>query len=237
VQEYVPQQTQTTSITDIANMRDYKRRNSILSYATGLLKLAVIYEHQEVADYLRSQGAVMPTDNEGKSHRSPEEEILTHLTEFFECKPLPLSITEIVLASVPMKVHIFPPVKRRRKTTVFVSSGLIEYALVVPDGEEEYQFAEYFIEIPGDISSENGWKKEENIWTIIWLKLIARYPHENGTYYGEQQIVTQEMIPELKTPDGRYCSARVERVPELDMIMSQDGRLIRYYRITPIKKV
>lgn len=197
------------------------------------LKQAVRYDHQEVADYLRSLGAVMPEEEE-RPPQTPAEEMLADLTNYFEGKPLPLSMTEIVPASVPMRVHTFPPVEGIRENTVFVTSGLIEYVLTVPEGEEIYWYAEYFIEMPG------AWpvKKaelcmEENFWPIRWLKAIGRYPHEQETYYGVKTTVTSEMIPELTTPDGKYGSALVERCQDMTFRVTQDQRLVIYYRITP----
>jgi hypothetical protein len=191
--------------------------------------------NHEVTKYLRSQGAVWIED-EKNSVLNPTDEQMKNLSQYFRSKPLPLGLTEIVPASVPLMVHIFPPKRKKRDTTVFITSELIEYALIVPETKEEYQFAEYFIEMPGKWATiEEALAKKENIWSITWLKAISRYPHENETYYGEKKVVTPKMIPSLKTPDGRYNSAKVERVPELDMVMSKDGRFVIYYQITPIE--
>ena len=199
------------------------------------LKWAVIEGHHEVADYLRSKGAVMVKDEKNPTPE-PAEELLDDLSRHFKGKPLPLSITEIVSASVPLAVHVFPPVKRKRKNTILVTSGLIEYALVVPKGKEEYMYAEYFMEMPGDWSLTNEMlDQDEYFWPVAWLKAIGRYPHEHETYYGEKKTITQKMIPELTTPDGVYHSALVERCKDINLYVSQDGRRVVYYRITPLE--
>jgi len=201
------------------------------------LKWTVEKEYHEIADYLRSLGAVMPVGEEMPDIiPGPEEELLAALSKYFKGKPLPLGITEIVPASVPMMVHIFPSVKGKRKNTIFVTSGLIEYALAVPKGKKKYMFAEYFIEMPGDWPvKDKDLEQEKNLWPISWLKAISRYPHEEETYYGEKAIVDIKMIPSLTTPDRRYHSAQVERVPELDTTVSQDGRSVIYYCVTPLE--
>ena len=200
---------------------------------SNALEWAVSKKHKEIEDYLRSLGAVL-VKNKKVSLPEPVDEQLKDLSVYFHGKPLPQGLTQIVQASVPMMVHIFPPVEGKRKNTVFVTSDLIEYALIVPQGQEEYMFAEYFLEMPGWPITDEALKQEEYFWPIRWLMAIGRYPHENETYYGEEATITSEMIPELKTPDGRYNSAKVERVPALNMVMSKDGRSMVYYRVTPL---
>jgi len=197
------------------------------------LKMAVQEGHHEVADYLRSKGAVMPEEVDIPP-RNPEEEVIEALSDYFKGKPEPLGSTEIVPTSVPLIVRIFPPVKGKRKNTVFVTSGLMEYALVVPKGKTKYRFAEYFIEMPGTwpVTSKDL-QRDENFWPISWLNAIGRYPHENETYYGEKKTVKSAKIPELTTPDGAFDSARVERVSDLN-IQTSDGRNVLIYRVTPL---
>ena len=196
------------------------------------LKWAVLDGQHEVADYLRSQGAVMPEEKE-MPPTNPDEELLTDLSRHFKGKPLKFGLGEIVPASVPMMVYIFPPVKGKRKNTIFVSSGLIEYVLEVPKGQEKYRYAEYFIEMPGAWPvKDKDLEQEKNFWPIRWLKAISRYPHEQTIYYGDKAIVDAKMIPTFITPDGKYDSALVERCEDLTLRVS-DGRLVIYYRITP----
>ena len=101
-------------------------------------------------------------------------------------------------------------------------------------GKEKYWYAEYFIEMPGTWSVEgDDLYQEKNVWPIIWLKAIGRYPHEQETYYDEKTTVTSVMIPELTTPDDKYNSALVERCQDMTFRVTQDERLVIYYRITP----
>jgi len=196
------------------------------------LKWAVIEGHDEIADYLRSKGAVMLED-EAQVALDPTDEVIEFLSDYFKGKPLPLGIMEIVPASVPLSVRIFPPVKRKRKNTFFVTSGLMEYALNVPKGKECYCFAEYFIEMPGDWpTTDEALSQEKYFWPISWLKAIGRYPHEKETFYGEKKTVKSSQIPALVTPDGEYDSALVERVSDLS-IQTSDGRNVLVYRVTP----
>ena len=211
----------------------YTYRHTSNNEQFNALKWAVTEGHHEVADYLRSLGAVMPEETEMPPSCSTEE-LLADLSRYFNGKPLKFGLGEIIPASVPMMVHIFPPVKGKRKNTIFVTSGLIEYELVVPEGQEKYWYAEYFLEMPGAWHvKDKDLEQEKYFWPIRWLKAISRYPHEQATYYGDKAIVDTIMIPTLTTPDGKYDSALVERCEDLTLQVS-DGRSVIYYRITPM---
>jgi len=201
------------------------------------LKWAVEREYHAITRYLHSLGAAMPEEDKGKPLHppTPTEELLADLSEHFGGNPLKFGISEIVPASVPMMVHVFPPVKGIRKNTIFVTSGLMDYALPVPDGQEIYCFAEYFIEMPGTWPvKDKDLEQKKNFWPIMWLKAIGRYPHEQETYYGNKAVVDAKMIPMLKMPDDKYSSALVERCEYLTLRVTQDGRVVIYYRVTPI---
>ena len=208
----------------------YIHRDSKERY--NALKWAVIEDFQEIADYLRSLGAVMIEDEE-RPPQNPSEELLADLTSYFGRKPLKFGLGEIVSASVPLTVHIFPHMEH--ENTIFVTCGLSEYALPIPDDKELYCFAEYFIEMPGAWPvKDKDLEQEKYFWPIRWLKAIARYPHEKKTYYGDKTTVDTKMIPSLTMPDGKCSSALVERCEDLTLRVSQDGRLVIYYRITPL---
>ncbi|MDR3108866.1 MAG: ankyrin repeat domain-containing protein [Planctomycetaceae bacterium] len=196
------------------------------------LKWAVLNGYDEIAAYLKSKGAVWIEDEPGDPS-TPEESMLQFLSEKFKSKPLPICLSEIVPASVPLNVHIFPPAKRKRNTTIFVTAGLSDWFLIVPDDKMKYRFAEYILEMPGEWSvSKEALQDEHNLWVINWLKAIGRYPHENQTYYGEEATITTEQIPHLKTPDGDDTYAEVKYDPDLDFIIPQNGIRIVFYRVS-----
>jgi hypothetical protein len=200
------------------------------------LKLAVLEKHHELVAFFRAKGVAWISDKIPTDH-TPETSRLQFLSKYFKSHPLPLGLTEIVPDSVPMLVHVFPPAKRKRKTTILVTSGLSDYMLTVSDENTEFAFAEYFIEVPGhwDLSKESL-DKDQFFWPIRWLKTIGRYPHENETFYGMEQIITNSKIPSLSTPDNKYCCAKVQRIPALDYVIPQDGRFTIFYQITPLEQ-
>ncbi|MDR2344825.1 MAG: suppressor of fused domain protein, partial [Planctomycetaceae bacterium] len=147
-------------------------------------------------------------------------------------KPLPHGLSEIICVSVPLSVRVFPP-KRTRKTTIFVTSGLSEYPLIVPQDKLKYKFIEYILELPGlwEVTPK-ALEEERNLLPITWIKEIGRYPHENQTYYDIETKVTSKQIPLLKTQDGIDNIAEIKYDSGLDFIVPQDGRTIVFYRIS-----
>jgi ankyrin repeat protein len=196
------------------------------------LKWAVIEKYYDIVEYLKSKGAVWIEDSIGKL-QTPEESMLQFLSEQFKSKPLPLGLSEIISVSVPLSIHIFPPAKRKRKTTIFVTSGLSDYSLIVSQDKLKYKFAEYILEMPGEWEvTAKALEEERNCLPITWIKAIGRYPHENQTYYDEETKITTEQIPSLKTQDGNDYIADIKYDPNLDFIIPQDGRTIVFYRIS-----
>lgn len=199
------------------------------------LKWAVQEGHHELANYLRSLGVQWPKDPPKGDEISPHEERLKYLSKYFRTKSSGLGFDEIVPASVPMSVCTFPPMKRKRRTTVFVSSGLSDYTLNVSAEQSGFTFAEYFMEMPGDWKITTETMGDDSVfWPVSWVKLIGRYPHEQEISYGEERILTQREIPSLQEPSGRYVAARVRIVPDLHLVISEDGRYTVFYRIEPL---
>jgi len=75
---------------------------------------------------------------------------------------------------------------------IFITSGMSDLPMTVPEGSEEHKFAELFILLPKDwpVPTENfqivedAFKNEIYYWPIRWLKIIARFPHEFKTWIG-----------------------------------------------------
>jgi hypothetical protein len=201
------------------------------------LKWTVLNGNHEIAAYLKSKGAKWIEEIPGEP-KTPEESILQFLSEKFKVKPLPLGVTEIVPASVPLSVHTFPPAKRGRKTTIFATLGLCDYALVVTDEQMKYEFAEYILEIPYEKkkSQKLPLHDDENAWAINCLKAVGRYPHENETSYGAKAKIAVSQIPDLELPDNEYKYVKITYDPELDFIVPQDGRSLVFYRVVLVRE-
>lgn len=75
---------------------------------------------------------------------------------------------------------------------VLVTSGMSDKPMTVPEGFEDYKYAELCVILPADWKMDSDLKEsepspfdeEKNYWPIRWLKIIARFPHEYDTWMG-----------------------------------------------------
>lgn len=127
-------------------------------------------------------------------------------------------------------IHAVPASSDRQHVTLF-TTGLSNAAMRTPPGEEEYAYAELFIELPGD------WKYKElsdpNLaWPIKWLRTISLYPSINSTWLGGPlTIISNDAPPKPLAPNTRFSALLLLAEKS---VVSQDGKVIQLYRITPL---
>ncbi len=98
---------------------------------------------------------------------------------------------EIVSDIVHVDIHWVKPSSSFPFHT-FVTSGMSDMPMIVPDGYDKYKYAELCILLPShwDIHyekfklMEDIFRDETSYWPIRWLKYIARFPHEYETWLG-----------------------------------------------------
>ena len=118
--------------------------NELTGQPMNALGEAVGWDKEDVAEYLRSKGCVMPpTAPAVKVVSSLEDEVVLHFAENFG-PVLPQSVFEIVPTEPRITVRIIPPSDNRNHVTLF-TTGLSNHAMVVPKGLEEFQYAELFV--------------------------------------------------------------------------------------------
>jgi hypothetical protein len=194
---------------------------------------AVANEKTEIVDYLRSKGAVL-SDRElgGKGElRNLAEEIVAYFEE--HCGAVkPQALIEIVPTEMPIAIRVVPPGKKRKNITLF-TTGMSEKAMTVPPGNEEYRFAELFIELPNNWPLSKDALADPNYgWPIDWLRQIANYPHENDTWLGgPATIIANDDPPQVLAPKVLFTSIMLMAEESL---ISRDGRTIQLYRVFPL---
>lgn len=89
---------------------------------------------------------------------------------------------EIISDLIHLDVLVVKPTKERNYYTL-VTSGMSDLPMTVPEGAEQFRFAELMLCLPSDwpVSSE-AFESMENYWPIYWLKFMARLPHEYQTW-------------------------------------------------------
>lgn len=89
---------------------------------------------------------------------------------------------EIISDLVHLDILIVNPTKEKNYYTL-VTCGMSNLPMTVPEGAENFRFAELVICLPSDWKvSEEAFKQDEHYWPILWLKKLARFPHEYGTW-------------------------------------------------------
>lgn len=166
---------------------------------TGKLKNALSYAmergHTDMVNLLTSLGCVMPVEgvdipvNEvaqpvasASQESDAVREILDHMSN--SVGPVEsLALQEIVPVDddVHVAINVIKPNENCPFTTLF-TTGMTDAAMNVPEGQEEFQYAELVMYLPGDwqIPQPNS-SDESSLWPFQWLRQIAYYPHLNET--------------------------------------------------------
>src|SRR5258707_757227 len=112
------------------------------------------------------------------------EEIDRHI-ETYVGKPS-LAIHEVGSLYVHVDVHIVPPSSERDFYTL-ITSGMSDNPMKAPPGAEQLRYAELVLCLPSswrmkayDVVSEETWRKD---WPVLWLRRLARFPHEYHTWF------------------------------------------------------
>ncbi|MDF2713741.1 MAG: hypothetical protein K0R28_666 [Paenibacillus sp.] len=91
-------------------------------------------------------------------------------------------IHEIVSDLIHLDILVVKPTRERNYYS-FVTCGMSDLPMTVPEGAENFKFAELMICLPGDWNvSQTAFEQEEHYWPIRWLKDLARLPHEYATW-------------------------------------------------------
>jgi hypothetical protein len=220
---------------------DQKLRFTPLSWAIASGK-------QEIADYLRSKGAKTPPVEIYPGPASIADQIVA----YFEKKlgPVqPQALQEIVPSGLPIAIHVVPPSEGRDHITLF-TTGMSQQPMNVPPGSEQLQYAELAINLPADwpLPGQNkprslfGWLKKSNssdeaairraLWPILWLRAIARYPHEHRTWLGGAALIfANGEPPQPLAPGVPFTSLLMLNAGD---IACAGGQTIQIYQLVPL---
>lgn len=205
------------------------------------LSYAISSGKEQIAEYLKSLGATMPPQRQ----KPPEQPVVAFFQKNFG-KVLDRSLIEIVpTTDPPIAIHVIRPTKSHNLLTLFTrpkksrnvltlfTTGMSDRAMTVPDGEEEYQFAELFIELPADWPLTDKALADPNFgWPIQWLRQVAGYPHANETWLGGPvTIIANGEPPERLTPKCPFTSLLIIVGHSFT---TDDGRTIQLYRLLPL---
>lgn len=145
---------------------------------------------------------------------------------------------EIVSDLVHIDVHHVPPETGREFHTL-ITTGMSDKPMTVPEGAEEFRFAELVLCLPPDWKlTREDFADEVNYWPIRLMKELARLPHEYDTWLGSGHSVPNGDPPQPYAPNTRFCCAAI--VPafrfgkEFLRLELPDERVVNFYSIWPL---
>jgi hypothetical protein len=198
------------------------------------LSIAIDYGHPDLADYLRSQGAVEPPPRKkgSGSPSTPVEEILDYVGSTVGPVGLP-ALTEIV-PILPLDIHVVSP-DDDGNLKMLITTGMSEERMNVPIGSETYAFAEVSITLHRRWPlSKEDMKDPNNYWPVEWLRIVAYYPHREGVWVGPEHIISNGDPPEPFAPNTLQSCILILNHGSLEPLSLRDGRIINFYQMIPL---
>jgi hypothetical protein len=184
-----------------------------------------------IANYLRSKGARTPEELGVTAQAAVSDPVVAHFAGRFG--PVrPQSLGEIVPDDVPIALHVVSPTVARPHVVLF-TKGMSAHPMTVPVGEEDYRFAELFIELPGDWPmGDHLFHDPDSSWPVDWLRRLAKYPHYNQTWLGGPvAIVSNGDPPEPLSPGSPLTALLL--LADGDF-RRPDGSIVQTYRLFPL---
>ncbi len=146
---------------------------------------------------------------------------------------------ELISDLVHIDIHLVKPTEDQPFWTL-VTSGMSDRPMSVPEGAEEYAYAELAICLPDDWPlKEPELDEEENYWPLRLLKALARLPHEYDTWLGPGHTIPNGGDEDVPYADNtEFCCALI--LPPLSLLpedfheLQLDDRVINFYTVWPM---
>ena len=121
-----------------------------------------------------------------------------------------------------------------------ITTGMSDKPMHVPDGAEDFRYAELVVCLPPDWKlTKEDFANEANYWPIRLIKSLARLPHEYDTWLGPgHSIPNGGDDPQPYADNTRLCCAII--VPAVRFgekflrLETPDERVINFYSVWPI---
>jgi hypothetical protein len=147
---------------------------------------------------------------------------------------------EIISDLVHLDVHVVEP-RPERPFFTLVTSGMSARAMKVPEGAEDFSYAELVICLPPDWPmKQEDFKDDKNFWPIRLLKMLARLPHEYDSWLGYGHTIPNGDPAEPYAENTKLCCALLlppVTIPSDFMTLAATPELdINFYGVVPIYK-
>ena len=138
---------------------------------------------------------------------SGDDESIARLTEHIDAHfgPIETVFHEIISDLIHIDVHFIPPTAQRPYHTL-VTTGMSDRGMQTPPGAEDFGYTELMVMLPPDWPiSQDAFKQEANYWPILWLKRLARFPHEYNTWLFQDHTVPNGDPAQPFAPGTELC--------------------------------
>ncbi len=208
--------------------------------------------NQEVIDLLAAHGCRRPVEGVDKPlwepppdqmvNQTPEFKRHQQITAYMESKfgPAdPNGMQELlpVVEGMSVSINIIPPNDKHRFMVLF-TSGMSGRPMNVPEGQEEWQFAELLIHLPADWPHPADASRDPNcMWPLKWLRKMAYYPHLENTWLGRPAaIVSSADPPEPLGPNtSQTCLMMAPDFSNLKVPLErEDGKPVHFFTLLPL---
>ena len=166
------------------------------------------------------------------------EAVSAHVTRHLG--PVKAVFHEIVSTDVHVDVHWVAPSEENPFHTL-VTSGMAERPMTVPqEFEDQGAFAELVVFLPPEWPvGVDAFDREEHYWPCRWLKLMARFPHEYGTWLSFGHTMPNGDPPEPFAPGTELCCMMLVPPVEApdgfhDGLVRRDGQPVLFWALLPL---
>ncbi len=145
---------------------------------------------------------------------------------------------EILSDLVHIDVHQIAPTADRPYWTL-ITSGMSDRPMTVPNGNEDWRYAELMLCLPKEWRMEQAdFKDERHYWPIRWLKILARFPHEYKTWLSWGHSMPNgdpaQPLHTSVTFDGIVLLRPQTVSSEFWTLRVRDDKLVQFLSVVPV---
>jgi hypothetical protein len=196
------------------------------------------YRQQEIAEYLKAHGALLPHETPGWTPPPPERAMtpMEHTMQDLGVKMPPEPIA--TQGGITVRIGNGPNDPDR---ILLFTDGMSDRPMPVPEGGEAYRYAELvqyiclFTSMPCEIE-DLGQLDWANFWMVDWMFRIARLPFRHNTWLeGKWTIISNEDPPRpLSEFTQMTCWLLLGEKEPLARAELPDGKSVCFYTLMPI---
>lgn len=151
--------------------------------------------------------------------------------------PIGMVWHESVSTTIHVDIHHVLPGSGRDYHTL-VTSGMSELPMHVPEGLEEFAYAELVVLLPRSWPlTREAFQDERHYWPIRTMKILARFPHEYSTWLGTEHTLPNGNPPEPYAEGTELCCTVLTApvsLPEEFFTLELEDRRIHFLTVVPL---